>query len=78
VKICKLAADSRFWPIYEVIDGRHALSYEPKSPAPIEDFLRMQGRYAHLFKKGAERMDVVAQAQRDVDSDWEKLLRKCE
>ncbi|MDR1471875.1 MAG: pyruvate ferredoxin oxidoreductase [Synergistaceae bacterium] len=77
VKICSLAADTRFWPVYEVIDGRHVLSYTPKNPRPLEDFLRAQGRYAHLFKKGEERADLIAQAQRDVDEDWEKLLGKC-
>jgi pyruvate ferredoxin oxidoreductase beta subunit len=77
-KVCRLAADSRFWPIYEVTDGKHSLSYKPKTEAPVEDFLRAQGRYSHLFKKGAERRDLVEQAQRDVDHDWERLLKKCE
>ena len=76
VKVCKLAADSRFWPVYEVIDGKYVISYEPKKNVPVEDFLRAQGRYAHLFKKGLERMDLVAQAQADVDAEWQKLLKK--
>ncbi|MBR4401641.1 MAG: pyruvate ferredoxin oxidoreductase [Synergistes sp.] len=75
--ICKLAVNSKFWPVYEVIDGKYYLSYEPKPPAAIEEFLRAQGRYSHLFKKGAERFDLVADAQRDADENWEKLLAKC-
>ncbi|MDR3331475.1 MAG: pyruvate ferredoxin oxidoreductase [Synergistaceae bacterium] len=75
-KICRLAADSRFWPIYEVVDGEYRVTYTPKKPTPVEDFLRAQGRYAHLFKKGNERRDLIAQAQADVDSEWEKLLEK--
>ena len=75
--ICKLAVNSKFWPVYEVIDGKYYLSYEPKPPATIEEFLRAQGRYSHLFKKGAERFDLVADAQRDADENWEKLLAKC-
>lgn len=77
VKVCKLAADSRFWPIYEVTEGRHSLSYDPKKPVPLEDFLRLQGRYSHLFKKGRERSDLVAQAQAEVDKEWERLMKKC-
>jgi pyruvate ferredoxin oxidoreductase beta subunit len=77
VKICKMAADSRFWPIYEVADGRHEISYDPKNPIPVEDFLRAQGRYSHLFKKGSERTDLIEAAQEDIDSEWEKLNRKC-
>ncbi len=77
MKVCKLAADSRFWPVYEVIEGKHVLSYEPKTYVPLEDFLRVQGRYSHLFKKGRERMDLVAQGQADVEKEWERLLKKC-
>jgi pyruvate ferredoxin oxidoreductase beta subunit len=77
VKICRLAADSRFWPVYEVIEGRHVLSYNPKRPLPLEEFLRAQGRYSHLFKSGAGLDDIIALAQADVDRDWEKLLGKC-
>ena len=77
VSICKLAADSRFWPVYEVEDGKYSLSYEPKQPVPLEKFLRAQGRFSHLFKKGRERMDLVEAAQQDVDEDWRKLLEKC-
>jgi pyruvate ferredoxin oxidoreductase beta subunit len=77
VRICSLAADTRFWPIYEVIDGRHVLSYTPKNPRPLEDFLKAQGRYAHLFKNDGTCDDLIAQAQRDVDDDWDALLKRC-
>lgn len=76
-KICKLAADSKFWPVYEVVNGEYSLSYEPKNDVSIETFLRAQGRYSHLFRKGAERMDLVAVAQADADDSWKKLLKKC-
>jgi pyruvate ferredoxin oxidoreductase beta subunit len=78
VKICRLAADSRFWPVYEVENGRYRLSYDPKSPVPIGDFLRLQGRYAHIFKHGEERSDLLESAQTDIDAEWERLKRKCE
>jgi pyruvate ferredoxin oxidoreductase beta subunit len=76
VKICRLAADSRFWPIYEVANGEYRVSYKPKGQTPVEEFLRAQGRYAHLFKKGSERRDLIEQAQSEVDADWEKLLAR--
>jgi len=78
VKVCKLAADTRFWPVYEVIEGKYVLSYKPLKNLPIEDFLSVQGRYSHLFRKGSERMDLIAQAQADIDTEWRKLLQKTE
>jgi pyruvate ferredoxin oxidoreductase beta subunit len=76
VRICKLAADSRFWPVYEVTGGKYELSYVPKKHVPIEDFLRAQGRYSHLFKPSAPA-GLIEDAQADIDFEWEKLARKC-
>ena len=63
VKICRLAADSRFWPIYEVENGKYKLSYNPKNKIPLVDFLKEQGRYSHLFKKVNDCSSIIAQAQ---------------
>lgn len=78
VKICRLAADSRFWPIYEVENGKYKLSYNPKNKIPLVDFLKEQGRYSHLFKKGNDCASIIAQAQAEVEENWERLLKKCE
>ena len=42
---------------------------------PIEDFLREQGRFKHLFKKGNEHL--IEQFQEEVDRRWEDLQFKC-
>ncbi|MCI2063030.1 MAG: pyruvate ferredoxin oxidoreductase, partial [Eubacteriaceae bacterium] len=51
------------------------LNYEPKKKLPIEDFLRPQGRFAHLFKPGNEK--YLEKIQADVDQRWEELKIKC-
>ena len=65
-----------FWRMYlfEVVEGKWILNYEPKHKKPIEEFLRPQGRFKHLFKKGNE--DLIAQIQAEVDHRWEDLLKK--
>ena len=75
MKICKLAVDTCYWPLFEVDHGKWILNYEPKKKLPIEDFLREQGRFNHLFKKGNE--DLLVQFQQEVDRRWENLLYKC-
>ena len=75
MKICKLAVDTCYWPLFEVDHGKWILNYEPKKKLPIEDFLREQGRFKHLFKKGNE--DLLVQFQQEVDRRWENLLYKC-
>lgn len=73
--ICKLAVETNYWPLFEVIDGKWVLNYEPKNRLPIEDFLRTQGRFKHLFKPGNEHL--IEKFQKEVDRRWEDLLFKC-
>ena len=75
MKICKLAVETCYWPLFEVDHGKWILNYEPKKKLPIEDFLREQGRFKHLFKKGNE--DLLVQFQQEVDRRWENLLYRC-
>ena len=59
----------------EVDHGKWILSYEPKNKLPIEDFLRPQGRFKHLFKPGNEHL--LALFQEEVDRRWEDLQYLC-
>ncbi|MDD6390652.1 MAG: thiamine pyrophosphate-dependent enzyme [Firmicutes bacterium] len=74
-EISKLAVETCVWPLYEVEDGVWNLTYEPKEKLPVEDFLRKQGRFAHMFKPGNEWM--IEEAQEYVDSKWAQLLARC-
>ncbi len=75
-EICKLAVETCFWPLYEVIDGVYYLNYEPKKKLPIEEFLKPQSRFRHMFKPGNEW--TIDAAQKYVDDRWDALLAKCE
>src|SRR6476659_4348239 len=43
------AVESCFWPLYEVVDGRYRLTYEPRAKVAVEQWLRPQRRFAHLL-----------------------------
>ena len=75
LKICQLAVDTNYWPLFEVIDGKWILNYEPKKKLPIEDFLRPQNRFRHLFKPGNE--ELIVAFQNEVDRRFEELVKKC-
>lgn len=75
MEICNLAVETCFWPLFEVEDGQWRLSYKPKNKLPIEEFLKPQGRFKHLFIPGNEHL--IADIQKEVDRGWEKLLIKC-
>lgn len=75
MNICRLAVDTCYWPLFEVIDGKWILSYEPKNKLPIEDFLKPQRRFRHLFKK--ENEELIGCFQEEVDRRWEELRSRC-
>jgi pyruvate ferredoxin oxidoreductase beta subunit len=69
------AVDCLFWPLYEVVDGSYALSYEPERPIPVEDWLRLQTRFAHLLRP--ESRPVLDRIQAQVEADWKELKERC-
>lgn len=74
-EICRLAVETCVWPLYEIENGVWKLTYEPKKKLPVEEFLRKQGRFAHMFKPGAEWM--IEETQQYVDQQWEKITSRC-
>ena len=69
--ISKLAADTCFWPLYEVVDGKYHITYKPAKKLPVEEFLKTQKRFKHMFKPGNEWM--IKSFQEEVDKKWEFL-----
>ena len=75
MKMTNLAVETCFWPLFEVEDGKWTLNYKPKNKLPIEDFLKPQGRFKHLFTKENEHLIETIQA--DIDKRWNELLFSC-
>ncbi len=73
--LCKLAVETCVWPLYEYEAGEWRVNYVPKQKLPVEEYLRPQGRFAHMFKPGNEWM--IETCQQEVDRKWEALLRRC-
>lgn len=70
--INKLAIDTCYWPLYEIENGKYKITYKPAKKLPIEEFLRPQRRFKHMFKPGNEWM--IEEFQKEVDKRWQELL----
>ena len=70
--INKLAIETCYWPLYEVVDGVYKINYKPAKKLPVEEFLKPQKRFKHMFKPGNEWM--IEEMQKIVDSRWQELL----
>jgi pyruvate ferredoxin oxidoreductase beta subunit len=71
VAIGELAVETGVWPLREYVDGRvQHTKRPPRCRPPVEAYLSMQGRFAHLFEP--ERNEtLIAEIQARVDAYWE-------
>ena len=76
-EICRMAVNSKFWPLFEVENGKWKLTpVRDKNLIPVKDFLKPQGRFKHLFKPGNEAL--LEEIQQDVDDFWAYLEGRVE
>jgi pyruvate ferredoxin oxidoreductase beta subunit len=73
IALAKLAVETGFWPLIEIEGGKWRFTYKPKTKKPVAEFLKVQGRFKHLFKEG--NRPVLEKIQQDVDAYWEHLER---
>lgn len=73
--VMRAAQDSLFWPLFEIVNGDYHLTYRPRKVIPVADFMKMQRRFAHLFKPGNE--EVLEAIQKQVEDEWVRLLKLC-
>ena len=76
IQITKLAVDTCYWPLFEVDEGVWKLNYKPREKKPVEEWLKTQGRFRHLFQPKFRH--VIGELQARVDEEWELLLKRCE
>jgi pyruvate ferredoxin oxidoreductase beta subunit len=75
MEVARLAVQTRYWPVYEVEKGKYKLNIKVPQPKPLVDFLKMQGRFSHLFQP--EFQHEIEALQRWVDENWKRILSLC-
>lgn len=72
ITMARLGVETNFWPLYEIINGKYRLNYQPAKRKPITEFIKHQGRFSHLFK--AENKHIIGIMQKHIDDEMKKLL----
>lgn len=78
-EILQLAADSCFFPLYEIEHGLTALSYDPEKEGkktPVKEWLAKMGRTRHLLKP--EHAESLEALQLELDRRWARLKARAE
>ena len=69
IEIGRLAVKTGVWPLKEYVDGKVVHTHIPHPRLPVEEYLKKQGRFAHLFEP--TRNDaLLSEIQAQVDAYW--------
>ncbi|MBI3762672.1 MAG: pyruvate ferredoxin oxidoreductase, partial [Chloroflexi bacterium] len=72
--LARLGVETCIWPLLEIENGKFRLTFRPNVKRPVVEYLKRQGRFSHLFKKGNEHL--LEHIQHRVDEDWKTLLER--
>ncbi len=71
VRVARLAQETGIFPVFEAVDGQVTAVSRIRRRQPVEEYLRLQRRYAHLFGDHP-RPDIVARIQARADRNIER------
>jgi pyruvate ferredoxin oxidoreductase beta subunit len=72
--MARLAVETCFWPLYEVDNGVWKITYKPKEKKLLDEWMKQQGRFRHLYEP--KNRHILKEAQAEVDRRWEELQRR--
>jgi len=76
LKIAKLAVDTCFWPLFEIENDVWTLNFDQgDSKKPMVEWLKLQGRFKHLFTP--ENQGMLESIQKNVDERWAHTKKMC-
>lgn len=67
ISIAKLVVETGLWPLLEWEDGKLVSARKMGKKKPVDEYLRLQGRFAHLFQPGGEAEIAKIQAIADAN-----------
>jgi len=70
IRIGRLAVETGIFPLYEVENGKYKLNVNLPKLKPVNDYLKLQGRFRHLSK------DVINEIQQRVNEEYARLKEK--
>jgi pyruvate ferredoxin oxidoreductase beta subunit len=72
VEVARLAVETGIWPLKEAIHGEVAHTQIPRKFQPVENYLKCQGRFRHLFEPAHDEK-TIAHIQARVDDYWKMI-----
>jgi pyruvate ferredoxin oxidoreductase beta subunit len=70
IEIGRLAVQTGIFPLYEIENGKYKLSVKPSRLKPVQDYLKLQGRFRHLSEETIQRI------QERTDREYSELMER--
>jgi len=70
IEMGRLAVRTGIFPLYEIEDGKYKLNVHINKLHPVDDYLKLQGRFRHLTP------DIIASIQTRVTAEYAKLKER--
>jgi pyruvate ferredoxin oxidoreductase beta subunit len=70
--VAKSALSTGIWPLKEAVNGVVRHTYVPNTLHPVEEYLKPQRRFRHLFEPERDE-EGLAHIQHDVDEYWKRV-----
>ena len=67
IRYGRLAVQTAVFPLYEVVNGKYRVTFNPEPLRPVKDYLKGQGRFRHLTP------DLISDIEKRVTEDWKEL-----
>lgn len=74
IEIGKLAVKTGVFPLKEYVDGKVTHTRIPSHRVPVEEYLKLQGRFRHLFEPERDEKQLAG-IQARIDAYWEGVTR---
>ncbi len=63
VELARLAIETGMWNMYEWENGEYKYQFRPKKYKPVKEYLKLQGRFAHLEESHIAKMQAFVDAK---------------
>ena len=77
IRLARLAVETGLFPLFEAEDGEFVRSTKIRTRVPVEDYLKLQKRFAHLFGN-KPAVETIARIQAMADKNIKKFQLRAE
>ncbi len=71
IPVSRHAVETNIFPLFEVEYQNYTFNYFPEKTVPVDECIKIQRRYRHLFNNGSN--EIFQQIQNYTDMNWKRL-----